>query len=124
MTAGICLPVPTQHNTPLLTVLILAAYTCAHSLGGGQEWWTQRKKKKEKIRSESNSLIYFSLSRLSLGFVGLVTVPWELSIERILLSIEPAFSSCCPNPLSSSYPACIYCHRMLRLRLRLYSFVF
>lgn len=43
MHAGICLPATTQHNTPLLTVLILAAYTYVRFLGGGQVWHTQRK---------------------------------------------------------------------------------
>lgn len=50
MHAGIGPPGTTLHNTPLLTVFILAADTCVHSLGGGQEWRTQKEKRNEDLK--------------------------------------------------------------------------
>lgn len=43
--------------------------------------------------------------------------------KRNLMNHELVFSPYCPNPLSSSYPACVYSPRMLCLRLLLYSFL-
>ncbi len=126
MHAGICPPATTQHDAPLLTVLYWQPSPMYISQEVNLVGRCRKKGEIKKPRHFDNIFKAFipfcPVKKLGLWLWDLKVShgnllrgsSWTLNLSAALI----------PEPLSSSYPACIYSPSMLCLRLQLYSFVF